>query len=717
MAILPTVGRRSWGLRATIAAIYLLLTAGAVTMVVPFAVVLAGSVSNEADYERHDAVPRWLWRRDLRFAKYLAEKYRGARFEHFAAAHRAPAGWSTFHSLGQDPTLPERLLRPARIPPAAMERIVADYREFLAGYDPGNCLPAFPNWERQAAQRYLREKYRPVGDAANPLPSNAHPPPPTRDAGPPRAAGVEAGSDVHRAVPANAPDRLGTASPFTGGLPSVHPIPVEGEPAVSRTLRRSRRADSDAAALEAMNRAWDEGAYGFWDLIKFSRETRYPFHLPRWIPPDEPRFRDFQAFVAARPADRKLPVTARYLWSVYLLAQGARVERLDREYGTAFGSVFGVPPGDRADLPPPLRAAWERFVSDAWPLRLVELSPADAAGFAAFLRARFGDVARMNRELGTRCADFTEAGAPTVLPATGAWRRLWIEFAATVPADRRTRLSVERAYGQFLAARYGRIEALNAACGWSLAAFEQAEPPQAELDWHDFATHEAAYALRFATSNFGEVLEYIAGRGRALWNTLALVALTIGFTLIVNPLAAYALSRFRLRATQQILVYLLATMAFPPEVGMIPGFLMLKDLGMLNTFAALVLPGLANGYSVFLLKGFFDSLPRELYEAASLEGASEPRVFWQITLPLSRPILAVIALQAFIQAYGSFMWAFVTCQDPNMWTLTVWLYQFQIASPPHLVMAALVLASVPTLAVFVVCQKIILRGVVIPAIK
>jgi ABC-type glycerol-3-phosphate transport system permease component len=643
MAIIPTVGRRSWGPRAVIAAIYLLLSAGAITMVVPFAIVLAGSVSNEADYERYDAIPHWFWRRDLRFAKYLAEKYRGARFEHFAAAHRAPARWSTFHALGQDPALAGPLLRPSRLPPAALARIAADYREFLAGYDPGNCLPAFPNWERQAAQRFLRDRYRPAG----------------------------------------AP----------------------------------RHAAGDAAALEAMNRAWDEGAYAFWDLIKFSREVRYPFHLPRWAPPDEPRYRDFQAFVAARPADRKLPVTTRYLWSVYLLAQGVRVERLDRDFGTAFDSVFGVPPGDVAVLPPPLRAAWDRFLADAWPLRLVELSPTDAAGFGAFLRNRFGDARRMNRELGTRGADFAQAGAPARLPADGAWRRVWIEYAATVPAERRTRLSVERAYRQFLAARYGRVEALNAAYGWALAGFEQADPPQAELDWHDFASREAAHALRFATGNFGEVLDYIAGRGRALGNTLLLVALTVGFTLIVNPLAAYALSRFRLRATQRILVYLLATMAFPPEVGMIPGFLMLKDLGLLNTFAALVLPGLANGYSVFLLKGFFDSLPRELYEAASLEGASEPRVFWRITLPLSRPILAVIALQAFIQAYGGFMWAFVVCQDPRMWTLTVWLYQFQIGSPPHLVMAALVLASLPTLAVFVVCQKIILRGVLIPTMK
>ena len=95
----------------------------------------------------------------------------------------------------------------------------------------------------------------------------------------------------------------------------------------------------------------------------------------------------------------------------------------------------------------------------------------------------------------------------------------------------------------------------------------------------------------------------------------------------VNPLAAYALSRYRLSYTPKVLIFMLATMAFPAEVAMIPNFLLIKQLGLLNTFAALILPGLASGYFIFLLKGFFDSLPAELYEAASIDGASELRMF------------------------------------------------------------------------------------------
>jgi multiple sugar transport system permease protein len=141
------------------------------------------------------------------------------------------------------------------------------------------------------------------------------------------------------------------------------------------------------------------------------------------------------------------------------------------------------------------------------------------------------------------------------------------------------------------------------------------------------------------------------------------------------------------------------------------------NVSLMNTFFALVLPGIASGFSIFLLKGFFDSLPPELYEAAMLDGAGEPRMFLTITIPMCKPVLAVTALGAFTAAYGSFMFAFLTCQDPSMWTLMVFLYQFQQTYSVPLVMASLVIASIPTLVVFIFCQNIILRGIVIPTFK
>jgi multiple sugar transport system permease protein len=144
---------------------------------------------------------------------------------------------------------------------------------------------------------------------------------------------------------------------------------------------------------------------------------------------------------------------------------------------------------------------------------------------------------------------------------------------------------------------------------------------------------------------------------------------------------------------------------------------MLRELNLLNTFAALVLPGLANGYSIFLLKGFFDSLPQELYESAQIDGAGELRVFWQITMSLSKPILAVIALNAFNMAYSNFMMALLICQDERMWTLMPWLYQLQTRSGEGVVFASLLIAAIPTLIVFVFCQNVIMRGIVVPVEK
>src|SRR5207244_319545 len=143
-------------------------------------------------------------------------------------------------------------------------------------------------------------------------------------------------------------------------------------------------------------------------------------------------------------------------------------------------------------------------------------------------------------------------------------------------------------------------------------------------------------------------------------------------------------------------------------------FLLLRDLGMLNTFSALILPGMASGFSIFLLKGFFDTLPKELYEAAELDGAGEVRMFLQITMPLCTPVLAFTALGAFTAAYGAFLFALTVCQDPGMWTIMVWLYDLNSSAPEHIKVAGLVVAMIPTLLVFVTCQRVIMRGIVLP---
>ena len=222
-----------------------------------------------------------------------------------------------------------------------------------------------------------------------------------------------------------------------------------------------------------------------------------------------------------------------------------------------------------------------------------------------------------------------------------------------------------------------------------------------------------------ALDNYRLVGQYLFMRGRAFFNTVLLVLFSVAASLIVNPLAAYALSRFRMKGTEKVILFLLATMAFPSAVTAIPGFLLIRDLGLLNTLAALVLPTVASGMSIFILKGFFDALPRELYEAAAIDGAGEWTVFSKVTLPMTTPILAVNALNHFVAAYNSWEWAFLVCQKESQWTIAVWMYQMsqEMAGQPWCVMAGFVLVSIPTALVFLLCQKVILRGIVLPSMK
>ena len=277
--------------------------------------------------------------------------------------------------------------------------------------------------------------------------------------------------------------------------------------------------------------------------------------------------------------------------------------------------------------------------------------------------------------------------------------------------------SPEFRWRKFLQKKYGTIDKASISHGRNYSSFDTIKMPQQEFDWQYVQDNKFKLIKRYLIRNYQIVFDYIVLYGRGFYNTFIYCAFSIFLALLVNPLAAYALSRYNLPNQYKILLFLIATMAFPAVVTMIPNFLLLRDLGLLNTFAALLLPGMANGYAIFLLKGFFDSLPRELYEAAELDGASEWTKFWLITMNLSKPILAVIALGAFNAAYSNFMYAFILCQDRDMWTLMVWLYQLQQFSGQGVVFASLIIAAIPTLLVFICFQNVILRGIVVPTEK
>ncbi len=478
-------------------------------------------------------------------------------------------------------------------------------------------------------------------------------------------------------------------------------------PFVKATFEAQTGHQGEEAALAALNASWKIRYTTFYG-IRFRAQQRVPLKSVDWDwPLNDPKTDLWQTFKAhyregEHLYSRTQPFFIAPLWNRW---------RADQNLPPA---LF---PGDPND------PAWQRFVCNAYPRRLLRIrKPAEwQPQWTAFLQT----ACKTPQEY----ARLTEQPLPATLadiplkPYENSV--LWRKFVATLPFHALEPTSPEADWQTFLRTRYPDLEALNKiyrdAFGQPLRATDWRQVPVPLAQAFAITYHEAAPELlrNDITANYRTVSDFLFMRGDAWWNTLILVLLTIFATLTVNPIAAYALSRFRLRHTEGILLFLLATMAFPAAVTAIPGFLLIRELGLLNTFAALVLPTVANGLSIFILKGFFDALPRDLYEAATIDGAGEWPLFRHITLPMTTPILAVNALTAFIAAYNSWEWALLVCQKQSHWTLSVWLYQMSrsAAGTPWVIMAGFVLVSIPTALVFLLCQRVILRGIVLPSMK
>lgn len=400
-------------------------------------------------------------------------------------------------------------------------------------------------------------------------------------------------------------------------------------------------------------------------------------------------------------------------------------DELNLEWGTAYDRFTAIPFPVVRPASGPEQPVWDHFIKKRWPLRFVRLGQDDAqrqqaaAAYRGFLAAKYRTIEAYNDKHGSTVASFDEAPVFHAEPEEDFHFADWSDFVdERVPVDWIVPVCDKTLWPAYLAERFGHIDRLNGILETGYASFEDVPMPRQADHMLDFFESKSEIRKRFLGVNYYIVLKYIMVQGRAFFNTLVLVVATIVTQLTIMPMAAFALSRFRLRYSHRILLFLLATMAFPGEVAMIPNFLLLKEFNLLNTYWALILPGVANGFGIFLLKGFFDSLPQELYEAGVIEGANELQLFRLVTLPMSKPILAVIALGGFQAAYGGFMWAYLICQKQEMWTIMVFLFDFQTRqSPPFQVMAALVLAAIPTLLVFIFCQKIIMRGIIIPTFK
>lgn len=205
-----------------------------------------------------------------------------------------------------------------------------------------------------------------------------------------------------------------------------------------------------------------------------------------------------------------------------------------------------------------------------------------------------------------------------------------------------------------------------------------------------------------------------------LRNTLLLCAGSVAGTLLSCSLAAYGFSRVRWRGRGALFAVLIATMLLPWHVTMIPRFVLLRELGLYNSLAALVVPTLlGDAFYIFLLRQFFLTIPEELCEAARLDGLGDWGIFWRIVLPLSKPALATVALFQFIAAWNDFNGPLLYLSDPQKFPLAYGLEQFISAysEQTHLLLAAAVVFTLPILALFFFAQRLFLQGIATTGLK
>jgi len=218
--------------------------------------------------------------------------------------------------------------------------------------------------------------------------------------------------------------------------------------------------------------------------------------------------------------------------------------------------------------------------------------------------------------------------------------------------------------------------------------------------------------------NYTEVLQR-APFARWFLNTLVVTVVVVAGNLLFCSLAGYAFARIKFFGRDVVFILVLATLMIPFQVIMIPTFIIVRKLGLIDTLGALIVPNLAGAFVIFLLRQFFRSLPIELEEAARIDGASRLGVLFKIVLPLSGPVLATVAVITFLWTWNDFLWPLITIYNPDNMTLQLGLTTFQGAhqTNTHLLMAANVMSVIPVLFLFFVAQRFFIRGIATSGLK
>ena len=584
--------------------LYTMLALGAVTMVYPFLLMTSGSFKSKVDVQDLSIIPKYFYKEEVLFKKYVEAKYNESIAEYSSATGDEVQNF-----------------RAVKIPRKVNDIILSDWRDFVKISN----MPA--SW-------YL-----------------------------------------------------------TGFGPTADGKIIQKNERAYREFIR----DLCSNDLDVFRTRFDEPIES-WFFLKFPAERLYD---RKYQLSDTSLIAAFYQFKLELPLSDRIYLSCDNIYKNYLRLIGENSE-------SATLKARSIDP------------IWGDFVRNFLHPQFVAPSSELLPSWATFLEQKYARIQNLNKLYDSEFVSFLSVPFPKDRITSSAQLTdymLYISDPVACPITGLSLITPELLWREYLNTKYGTIDDLSSTYGINYSSFDQIHIPQLNLDLEYTQSNSGLLRREFATNNYRMVMEYILFYGNGIYNTFIYCLASIVLALLVNPLAAYALSRYQLPGQFKILLFLIATMAFPGVVTMIPNFLLLRDLGLLNTFAALLLPTMANGYSIFLLKGFFDSLPQELFEAAEIDGASEWQKFWMITMNLSKPILAVVALGAFTAAYSNFMYAFILCQDKDMWTLTVWLYQLQQFSSQGVVYASLMIAAVPTLIIFVLCQNVIIKGIVVPTEK
>lgn len=207
--------------------------------------------------------------------------------------------------------------------------------------------------------------------------------------------------------------------------------------------------------------------------------------------------------------------------------------------------------------------------------------------------------------------------------------------------------------------------------------------------------------------------------GRYLLNSAFVAGSVTALSLVVNSLAGYSLAKLRFRGRDRVAGVLATGLIVPVQVAMLPLFLLLKTLGLVNSYGGVIIPGLASIFGIFLVRQYALAIPDDLMDAARVDGASELRVYWSVVVPTITPILATLAIWTFLATWNDFLWPLIVLSDERRWTLPVALATLsgEHVQDTELMMAASVVTTVPVLLAFLALQRYYVAGVMAGSVK